>query len=260
MNTIKMAISSVGLFLALNLAGQQASDIIHLRNGSRFEGQILEKRENGTLRFQLSAGGELEFREEEISRIEQKEVSPKGAEEAEGSAGPELLREKTYAFKERGVFNATFFSTLSGAAGSKFQLGLGIHNVTGYQFHRLLGIGLGLGVDTYSFDNGETLHPVFAEARGYLSRKSVSPYYSGSAGYGFAFKSSDELINKAEGGMFFRGAMGLRLGADKDTNVLADIGYQYQEAFFERRTPFLNEIEEKWLRFHRIVVRVGLIF
>lgn len=213
------------------------------------------------MRFQLLAGGVLEFREEEIDRAEQGgKPAVAGKKEAEEVVYAPPDKEKTYAFREKGVYNATYFSTLSGSANGKFQLGLGIHNVTGYQFHRLLGVGLGFGVDTYSFEDGETAYPLFAEARGYLSAKRVAPYYSGSLGYGFAFKNSDELINKAEGGLFFRAALGLRLGADENTNVLADIGYQFQEAFFERRTPFQNEIEEKYLEFNRIVIRIGLIF
>lgn len=60
--------------------------------------------------------------------------------------------------------------------------------------------------------------------------------------------------------MFFRTPPGLRPGADEHANVLADIGYQYQGAYFEHRTPFQSEIEKKRLKFNRIVIRKGLIF
>ena len=254
MNTIRRAVLILVLVLPLGLKGQSDIDVIHLKNGSKFEGKILEYQQGSALRLQLRSGGELEFREEEISRIEQG-LEPEEENRKEMSSG-----EKTYAFKERGVFNATYFSTLSGSSEEGFLLGLGLHNITGYQFHRLFGLGLGLGVDTYSFDNGETLYPVFVESRGYLSQNRVAHYYAAAGGYGFAFRNNDELINKAQGGLFFRAALGLRLGADKDTNVLIDGGYQYQDAFFERRTAFQNEIEEKRLTFHRIVIRIGLIF
>ncbi|MCO6476155.1 MAG: hypothetical protein J5I94_06000 [Phaeodactylibacter sp.] len=260
MNTLNTAARAVLILLLLFpacLLAQSDVDVIYLKNGSTFEGKILEYQQGSTLRLQLRSGGEIEFREEEIRRIEQG-WEPEAEVEDIPRIEPE--KKKAYAFKEKGMYNATYFSTLSGSANGVFQLGLGIHNVTGYQFHRLFGLGAGFGVDTYSFDEGETLYPVFAEARGYLSRKRVAPYYSGNLGYGFAFKNRDELINKAEGGIFFRAALGLRLGADEGTNVLVDLGYQYQEAYFERRTPFQNEIEEKRLEFNRIVIRIGLIF
>lgn len=254
MTTIGKAVLIPILFFPLCLKAQAAVDVIHLKNGSTFEGTIVEYQQGAALLLRLNAGAEIEFREEEISRIEQGLV-PDGAEPEEpppALAEPNTLREK-------GVFNATCFSALSGSAEGRFQLGLGLHNVTGYQFHRLFGLGLGFGVDTYSIEGGETLFPVFGEARGYLSGNAISPYYSGSLGYGFAFRNSDERINKASGGSFFRAALGLRLSAGDSANVLADIGYQHQEAFFERRTAFQNEIEEKRLMFNRIVIRVGLI-
>ena len=258
MNTISRAILILAFCLPAGLQAQAGIDVIHLKNGSRFEGKILEHQPGSNFRVQLRSGGEIEFTEEEVSRIEQ---GQQGLDSG-GQATEPGTREKgnAYAFKEKGVYNATYFSTLSGSANDNFQLGLGLHNITGYQFHRMLGLGLGFGVDTYSFDNGETLYPVFAEARGYLSKRRIAPYYSGSLGYGFAFKNSDERINKADGGLFFRTALGLRLGADKDANVLMDVGYQFQEAFFERRTGVQNEIEEKRLEFNRIVIRIGLIF
>ncbi|MCB0557756.1 MAG: hypothetical protein H6573_16775 [Lewinellaceae bacterium] len=258
MNAIRRAVLILVLLLPWRLKAQTDVDVIHLKNGSQFEGKILEYLQGSMLRLELRSGGEIEFREEEIGRIEQGWESSKTDRQETVSIPPPKGR--AYAFKENGVYNATYFSTLSGSVNKDFQLGLGIHNVTGYQLHRVFGLGFGFGVDTYSFDNGETLYPVFAEARGYLSQKRVSPYYSGSLGYGFAFRNSDEFINKANGGLFYRAALGLRLGADKDTNVLADIGYQYQQAFFERRTEFQNEIEEKRLEFNRIAIRIGLIF
>ncbi|MCB0565335.1 MAG: hypothetical protein KDD01_13255 [Phaeodactylibacter sp.] len=260
MNTLRRAVLILILFLplAMNVQAQTEVDVIHLKNGSQFEGKILEYQQGSMLRFELRSGGVIEFKEEEISQVEQGWLSSE-ADRQEMPSNPSP-KKKSYAFKEKGFYNATYFSTLSGSVDEAFQLGLGIHNVTGYQLHRMLGLGFGFGVDTYSFDNGETLYPVFAEARGYLSPKKVSPYYSGSLGYGFAFRNSDDFINKANGGLFYRAALGLRLGADKDTNVLADIGYQYQAAFFERRTEFQNEIEEKRLEFNRIVIRIGLIF
>ncbi|MCB0570326.1 MAG: hypothetical protein KDC66_11205, partial [Phaeodactylibacter sp.] len=122
------------------------------------------------------------------------------------------------------------------------------------------GLGIGLGIDTYSFDDGQSIYPLFVEARGYFLPKPVTPYYTFDAGYGFAFPNREEQITGAEGGLLFRGALGLRLGADSDTNVAIGVGYQYQKARLERQDFQGAELEIRELAYNRIVMRVGLIF
>ena len=247
------------LSFPLLLPAQSEADQILLKNGTTFEGAILEYQQGQPLWLELSNGDTLMFQDEEIERIIQKgqAVSPTAAPLP---GKEEATKKKAYAFKEKGLYNATYFATLSGSSDSELKLGLGFHNITGYQFLRQFGLGLGLGIDTYSFDNGQSIFPLFLEARGYLVRKPVSPYYSVNAGYGFAFRNEEELITKAEGGILIRGTIGLRLGADEDTNVLIGLGYQYQKASLERQNFQGAELEIRELVYNRIVMRVGLIF
>lgn len=239
------------------LAAQVEKDRILLKNGSAFEGKIVEYQQGARLWLQLANGDTLSFREEEVQRIIQE---GRAAPLAEGTEAAPAPVKKAYAFKEKGLYHATYFNTLSGTLGSDFKMGLGLHHSTGYQFVRQFGLGLGLGIDTYSFDEGQSIYPLFAEARGYLARRAVAPYYSFSAGYGFAFPNREEQITGAEGGLLFRGVIGLRLGADEDTNVLIGMGYQYQEARLERENFQGAELEIRELVYNRIVMRVGLIF
>jgi hypothetical protein len=247
------------LVLPLGLAGQVETDVLYLRNGQQLEGRIVEYQQGGRLLFRLSSGEVLELREEEVERILQKGYLP--AAERDEAPAP-AAEPKPYQFKERGWYNALYFATMnSGGPESGLRMGIGLHNSTGYQLHRLLGLGLGVGIDTYGLSDGKSIYPLFAEARGYLLKKPLTPYYSFCAGYGFAFKNRSAAIIDAEGGAMFRGVLGLRLGASADTNVLLGIGYQYQEAAFVRELfggAGSQEIQE--LTFHRIVMRVGLIF
>jgi hypothetical protein len=243
--------------LPIALSAQVETDVIYLKNGQQLEGRILEYQQGVRLMLQLSAGDTLRLRDVEIERIVQKGYLP-----AEALAWQKAPQKKSYAFKEKGLYNALYFSTMnSGGPDSRLKLGIGLHNSTGYQFNRLLGLGLGLGIDTYGLSDGQSIYPLFAEARGYLLRKAVTPYYSLSAGYGFAFKNRDANVIEAEGGPLLRGIIGLRLGSDERTNVLLGLGYQYQEASFTRSLSVGGGVwEVQELTFHRIVMRVGLIF
>ncbi len=244
-------------FLALTFCGlpaQEWPDTVRLKNGSVFIGKILEYEPESRLRLQLKDGGMLELQPAEIQGGKDQPSLEKVRN------APSSPSEDGYHFREKGLYHATYFAALSGSSQGKFQLGLGLHHTTGYQIHRLLGIGAGLGIDTYSFEEEETLYPAFLEARGYLSEKPISPYYSGSVGYGFAFRNNDEMLEKAEGGAFFRLALGLRLGAGKWTNVLASLGYQFQQARFEKRNSSTGELEIRQLEYRRILMRIGLIF
>jgi hypothetical protein len=249
----------LGTILPLALTGQVETDVVYLRNGQQLEGRIVEYQQGVRLLFRLSGGEVVELREEEVERIVQKGYLP-AVEREEAPAKAEAP--KPYLFKDRGWYNALYFATMnSGGPESGLRMGIGLHNSTGYQFHRLFGLGLGLGIDTYGLSDGKSIYPLFAEARGYLLKKSLTPYYSFCAGYGLAFKNRSAGIIDADGGTMFRGIVGLRLGASADTNVLLGVGYQYQEASFVRELfggGGFREIQE--LTFHRIVMRVGLIF
>ena len=243
--------------LPVALSAQAEADMLYLRNGQQLEGRILEYQQGVRLLLRLSTGDTLAIRDAEIERIVQKGYLP-----AEALDWQKPTPKKGYAFKEQGLYNALYFSTMnSGGPDSRLKMGIGLHHSAGYQFNRLLGLGLGLGIDTYGLSDGQSIYPLFAEARGYLLRKAVTPYYSVSAGYGFAFKNRDANVIEAEGGPLFRGIIGLRLGGEVRTNVLLGLGYQYQEASFTRSLfggGGVWEVQE--LTFHRIVMRVGLIF
>ena len=205
----------------------------------------------------------LEFKESEIDRVVQKAVETDISEEVDeqGAAKkPEKIILKRYKFREKGYYNATYFSSSSGWNQDELQIGLGAHNVTGYQFNRMFGLGFGFGIDAYSFDEGEVLYPVFVEVRGYLKEKWHTPYYSLNVGYGFAILDEESENAEATGGIMIHPAIGFRFGANKDTNVLMDIGYKFQRAEFTRDLRFSGDRELREILFKRMTFRLGLLF
>jgi hypothetical protein len=253
-------------------SGENMLDVIRLSNGSVFKGKIIETKEAEYYLLELAGGDVLRLEWDEIasivkednatkyfeskrfkrkrSRIEFKEKWRKEREE----------KRRVYAFKERGWYNITYFSSTSGEQDDEFQFGLGVHNIIGYQFSRMFGLGLGLGADTYTFKTGETIYPLFLEGRGYFKEDINSFFYSLAAGYGFAFKNEGEDIVKANGGFMIHPSVGTRFGASADTNVLLDFGVKIQEAHFTREFLFTGEREIKDIIYKRLTVRLGLIF
>ena len=249
-------------------------DVVRLRNGSVFRGKIIEEKGGEYYLLELEGGDVLRLDWDEIDALTE-ESDPGGYYEAtskmrakkrsKAEFREEWRREREekrsiYAFKERGWYNVTYFSSIGGEQSGEFQFGLGIHNVVGYMYNRKFGIGLGIGADTYSFQSGETIYPLYAEARGYLNKEFNSFYYALATGYGFAFKNKEEEILEARGGLMVHPSFGVRFGASEHTNMLLDFGWKLQKAHFMREFRFTGEIEVKDVWYNRFTIRLGLIF
>ena len=181
---------------------------------------------------------------------------------------PEALvkAEKAYSFKERGIYNVTYFNLSFGKTNyqygsNKSHLGVAIENITGFQLNRLVGAGLGIGFDNYyATGNDANVLSIFSEVRGYLSRQNVSPYYSFSSGVGFPMVNTKDNLNLTghRGGLMVHPAIGLRFGASSHINFFADIGAKYQRIYYNQiNTGSENHYRITYLRW---VLRGGIVF
>lgn len=240
----------------------ELTDVVYLKDGSVLKGLIVNYEQGATLTFELQNGEKILVQDAEIAKIVQDVREPKANSYDELINGSKKAKpkEQVYEFKERGFYNAMMLGSLNTRAASEFRMGLSFHNVSGFQFSRWLGIGLGLGVETYGTDDDEVIYPVFAEFRGYLSKKIKAPYYSFGAGYGFMTTNEKEFITEARGGWMLHPAIGIRFSAKKRTNLTADIGYKFQKAYFRRDFNFTGDIEIRDVLYQRLVIRVGLLF
>lgn len=260
------------LHAQINPENIKTQDVIYLKNGSIFKGKILEYEKGAVLLLELDNGTVIEFGDEEIDRVVQEAINLEMEQEREidkeksGQRSRRSLkeskkkRERVYRFRETGRYFATFFSSSNGSNNGELQVGLGIQEVIGYQFNRLFGIGFGTGLDSYSFQDGESIFSIFAETRGYLSKKWHAPYYAMSVGYGIADVEDSENVVEAKGGLMIHPCFGIRLGANKDANVMIDVGYKFQYANITRVLPFSGDLEERDLLFKRLTIRLGLLF
>lgn len=237
-------------------------EVLYLNDGSVLRGRIKEIQRGGKLVFELSQGMEMTFMEDEIKKIVQESYPlPAGQ--------PKIRQKKPYAFEEKGLYFSTTLALGNGRLDDNLAVGLGIDFTTGYQFHRLFGVGANLGLNSYAFFDGtDNFFTPSLELRGYLSKKTTSPYYSILGGYGFPFKNKgDNTIEgnpdvetlKREGGYYFHPSVGVRIGASKGANIVFDLGYAFQSAYFEE-VIFNSDLLKRDVNYRRLTLRFGLVF
>ncbi len=238
------------------------TDVVYLKDGSVLKGLIVNYQQGGALNFELENGEVIVIQDAEIARIVQDVMTPKAKsyDELMNARSKAKPKEQVYAFRERGFYNAMALGSLNTRAANEFRMGLSFHNISGFQFSRLFGAGLGVGIETYGTDDDEVIYPVFAEFRGYLTKKIKAPYYAFSGGYGFMATNKKEFITEARGGWMLHPAIGMRFSSKKQTNLTADIGYKFQKAYFRRDFNFNGDIEIRDILYQRLIIRVGLLF
>ena len=177
---------------------------------------------------------------------------------AGGSEGKAHRIERPYDFKERGIYDALSFNVNLGRS-SGAHLGYGFQNVLGYQFNRLVGSGIGVGYDGYYLSNGESnVVSIFAEYRGYLSKKNVSEYWTFAAGYGMPTAVKGETLTDLHGSYMVQPTIGFRFGASSRYNFFADLGFRLQQVRYEDNNTWSSN--HYTVTYRRWVLRGGILF
>lgn len=235
-------------FKTLHLSAQH--DKVYLYNHTKLIGKILSYQPKDSVQLQLSTGQIVTFYSKDVKNVVMEEVK----------------HSKMYAFEERGFYNVSYFGVSFGKTRLPYNtqsshLGVAFENITGFQLNRLLGIGLGLGIDNYyATDNDANVVSIFGEARGYLSRQNMSPYYSLSAGFGVPLVNTKDNLNLTDqrGGFMLHPAIGLRFGASSKINFFADIGTKFQHISFHQNNNW-SENHYK-ITYQRWILRGGIMF
>ena len=234
------------------LQAQETADdyeVIYLKDGSEYRGEVIAF-DPEYIKIKTRGGHELVFYRKDIKKVVQEPVQST------------MRTRKPYEFKEQGIYKAIFASFTGGTAAwnDDFAKGVGLKGVVGYQWNRMLGTGLGLGLETYNPTQGEILYPVFVELRGYFNESNASFYYTFAGGYSFAIPNEEAGISDAKGGLLFHPAIGLRLGGSANANFTIDIGMQLQKARFTRPDFNWGGTKEYKMYYQRIAVRLGMLF
>lgn len=265
---MKLIITTLIISCCLQISAAQElyfGDSLQLQNGIWVTGRVRFLNRNGKVQVENARGYIHSYKAKDIQRIiiALPEKEPKHDVEYKEIALKERC-DKPYAFRERGIYGITYASIINGIGhNGDVQLGLSLQQVAGFQFNRMFGAGIGVGLENFSVGaaNGPLILPVYAEARGYFLKKNKTPYYTLDVGYGFAFRDEDQQIIKAKGGWLLHPAIGFRLGARDSINFLFDLGYKFQQATLTRDfSGWTRDIQEQQLLYKRFSVRAGLIF
>ncbi|MBK7936918.1 MAG: hypothetical protein IPJ82_07390 [Lewinellaceae bacterium] len=227
---------------------KNCKDIVYLKNGSVFRGKITEMKPGGDLVMTTWSGIIMTLPENNVKRIVQRCRDQKKSEP------------KLYNFKEKGLYNATRLGVLIGQnyLGSN-STGYSLYHSTGWMFHRRIGAGIGLGVETFNPDGRDaTTYPIFAEVRGYFRAKNVTPFYSVTGGWAFTGKNGDSewgFINDWKGGWLAKAQFGYRIG----NNFTLFGGLSLQKKTLDWRSAWGNEWGTDQILHKRFELGFGII-
>ena len=255
MKNIKYLLILFLLGIASVVIGQEQVeyyDVVYTNGGNVFRGKIKEYQVDGFCKLILLSGTEINLNKSQIRKIVSEPIKYK-KEKAKGTR-------KNYEFKEKGFYNFSSFniSMSNDAFRNGLTYGAGIHHVSGYQFNRWIGLGLGIGMDYYYPGSGETFTPIYAELRGYTAAKNFSPMYSIAAGYGFTTTNENANIVETKGGYMLHPSFGFRMGGNPNANFTLDFGIKMQRGTFTYDWGW--EIRKQRMLYKRFIIRTGILF
>lgn len=210
------------LLLSAQWLGAQDSlrcqDVVYLKGGSVFRGTISAYDPATTLVITTWAGARLQIPGKSVRRVVQQCQGDKRIREA-----------RQYNFRERGWYHSSRAALLFGDV----ETGYSLQHSSGIKLNRLLSVGIGVGLENYAPGGYDpVMVPLFVEARGYLTKQRIAPFYSLGAGWSFIGKEQqvfdwwggDANIQDWKGGWMAQGQIGYRIG----NHFLTFIGIRLQ--------------------------------
>jgi hypothetical protein len=227
---------------------ENCTDVVHLKNGSIFRGKISEYQLEGNLSMHTWSGTQIQIPASKIRRVVQK---------CKDEAPTTLVAPPEYSFKTTGWYHATRFNTYAGAG----VMGLGVQHSSGLKLNRMLGIGVGVGFENFDpWDTDVATYPVFAEIRGYLLAKRITPFYALGAGYGISNRGTqtatfDGSTESWKGGWMAQGQIGYRLG----NHALVHVGVRLQDKTRTWSIPWWGSTGKDRILHKRLEVGFGIL-
>jgi len=229
-------------------------DVVRLRDGSRLVGKIERWEFDRGISIRLITGALVSVPKREVRSVEQQTTLGQPLA-APARPGPFSREPKPYAFKEEG-----FYQVISGFMNPAATGGLGHNYAAGYRFNRLLGVGIGTGIETHDIVSIRNLIPLFVEVRGFVLPNKVSPYYAFKLGYAFALNDGTSGLERARGGISIGPEAGGRFGARR-VNFFLGAEFKYQRASWTYAWGWDGQGEyTDDMRYRRLNLRAGIVF
>jgi hypothetical protein len=237
------------LFLAFittaqNTVNQEINykDIVKLKDGSEFIGAI-KAIDDATVTMVILGGHEVKIPRAAIKNIKQKcsncNISFRLSEE----------KNKKYYYQ----FNT---GTITG----NDNIGGSFTNSFGYHLSSKLGVGIGVGVQSFGdyWDRINTI-PVFLEGKYFFAKNAVTPFCQVQGGYGIA-----KLNDNAKGGLYFQPSIGVAFRKNELLDFNVSVGFLAQKMTYHYPTNadfiYYNYIAHRDLSLRRWVIQGGVSF
>ncbi|MCG8307882.1 MAG: hypothetical protein MI975_10870 [Cytophagales bacterium] len=242
------------IFLSFTLDAQTGKEAkICLKNGVKIKGAIVKTFDEDKLVVDVFGTGNVPVRYDQIAKIRFKNYGRIHGDIKRGLENPPVLKIGSYFHEIRG-------SLLFGEE----NIGAALNAINGYQFNKYLGTGLGIGINKYG--NYLTL-PVYAQVKGYIFDKKVSPYYFGDIGYGYAWNNNkhDDVfeLENVKGGVYWQVGLGYQINFYNSALTLS-LGYVSQDSradYVYYRPWDIDDVEVSERRvLRRVACSVGLLF
>lgn len=204
----------VALFLlctVLQLSAQSAKDslrcqdVVYLKGGSIFRGTITDYNMSDMLTILTWSGTKMTIPARVVRKVVQE------------CKGAKTRGEKVYDFKERGWYHCSRGSLLFGDQNT----GISLQHSSGYRFNRFVSVGLGIGLENFGPNSVDPfIVPIYAETRGYLTNRRITPFYALGAGFSAIareqqvvdFWGRENFEEDWKGGWTAQGSFGYRVG------------------------------------------------
>lgn len=245
---IKIVLPALMLLLILGWASsaamaQHRKEVsVYLKSGDVVFGRLLSHDSLGNCRI-LNDCGISFLSADEISRIGRRD--DRDQDEKPGS-----------------YYNQSTVALLFGEGSSGIQPKASITMVNGWQWHRRIYAGLGLGYEYY--DRG--VMPLFAEGKYFFSGSSFSPFLSFRIGYALPVEKRVQsdyygLVTGTYGGVLLNPEAGVRLRINSHAGFIAGIGFNYQELSHRESYYTWGSYDRTvFTHYNRISFRIGFVF
>lgn len=229
---------------------QDRVDLLYLKSGETLRGKLESFVRDKSLVFILNSGDTVRSEGTSLDLVKGMRIGKKN----KGS----------YQQKETGFWNLyELGANFESEGGSTFYPQGGIHGTWGYQWSKMLKVGLGTGIEAMEDFN---VMPIFLSYQGDWRKGKVTPYHFFNLGYGMASARSynGDRYSEVKGGFRLNSGLGIKIHQRK-TFITISAGYllqnvEYQENFWGgwwTDTAGINEVSRS---FRRMSFRVGIGF
>ncbi|TAE50644.1 MAG: hypothetical protein EAZ89_11680 [Bacteroidetes bacterium] len=211
-------------FQTSSVCAQGREHVVYLKNGSVVRGELLRQVPMQEVEMVVADGTHFTFATTEIDSIC---LETKRFTRIRFYGYPALT---PYYYHSRGLYR--WVSLTTGWSASDVPMG-GFDAGIGYQFHRMLRVGIQSGLHNYTKG---TIMPLALELRGTLLKKPVSPHYFLMGGYG-AGVSRAWQVTTFRGGAYAHAGAGLAFHTRSRNEWLFSAGIRVQDTFQEFTEP-----------------------